>query len=67
VLMSDNAKTFKNSSKEVMKIVWLDQVSEHLTNEQVEWQFIVEKAPWWGGYCERMVQSIKRCLKNTIG
>ena len=65
--MSDNAKTFKNSSKEVMKIVWFDQVSEHLTNEQVEWQFIVEKAPWWGGYWERMVQSIKRCLKKTIG
>ena len=31
------------------------------------WEFIVEKAPWWGGYWERMVRSVKRCLKKTIG
>ena len=37
VIMSDNAKTFKHSSKEV-------QVQDHLTNQQIEWQFIAEKA-----------------------
>jgi len=58
--MSDNAKTFKHSSKEVKKIVRSDEVREHMTNNQIEWQFIAEKAPWWGGYWERMVQSMKR-------
>ena len=38
-----------------------------MTNQQVEWKFIIEKAPWWGGYWERLVQSVKRCLKKTIG
>ena len=27
----------------------------------------MEKAPWWGGYWERMVQGVKRCLKKIIG
>ena len=37
-----------------------------MTNQQVEWKFIVEKAPWWGGYWERLVQSVNCCLKKTI-
>ena len=28
----------------------------------VEWNFNLEKAPWWGGIFERMVRSTKRCL-----
>ena len=38
-----------------------------MTNKQIEWRFIVEKAPWWGGYWERLIQSVKRCLRKTIG
>jgi len=48
VIMSDNAKTFKHCSKEVVNIARAEEVSSHLTNKQIEWRFIVEKAPWWG-------------------
>lgn len=27
----------------------------------------MEKAPWWGGYYERMVQLVKRSLRNVLG
>ena len=27
----------------------------------------MEKAPWWGGFWERMVQSVKRSLQKAIG
>ena len=27
----------------------------------------MEKAPWWGGFWERMVQGVKQCLRKTIG
>lgn len=27
----------------------------------------MEKAPWWGGYWERLAQSIKSPLKKVIG
>ena len=49
-LITDNAKTFKGSSKEVMCYV---------SNNRVSWKFIVEKAPWWGGFWERLIQSVK--------
>ena len=27
----------------------------------------VSKTPWWGGFFERLVRSVKRCLKKVIG
>ena len=66
-IMSDNAKTFKCCSKEVERVVRSEEVHQYLTNRQISWQFIVEKAPWWGGYWERMVRSVKRCLRKTLG
>ena len=66
-LMTDNAKTFKASAAEVKKVVHSEEIHRYLTNRKVTWQFIVEKAPWWGGYWERMVGIVKRCLKKTIG
>ena len=67
VIMSDNAKTFKHCSKEIVSIARAEEVRSHLTNKQIEWRFIVEKAPWWGGYWERLIQSVKRCLRKTVG
>ena len=53
-VISDNAKTFVSAA-------------QHLANLKVRWSFNLEKAPWWGGFFERMVQSVKRCLKKSIG
>ena len=36
-------------------------------NNRMIWRFITEKAPWWGGFWERRVQSIKTPLKKIIG
>jgi len=33
----------------------------------MQWSFNLEKAPWWGGIFERMVKSVKSCLRKTIG
>ena len=41
-------------------------VRKHLVNKGVKWTFNLERAPWWGGYFERLVQSMKRCLKKTL-
>lgn len=66
-LISDNAKTFKGSSKEVQKIARSKEVMRYLSNNGIVWKFIIEKAPWWGGFWERLIQSVKRCLKKCIG
>ena len=41
-------------------------VRRHLANKGVKWTFNLERAPWWGGYCERLVQSVKRCLNKIL-
>ena len=43
------------------------EVQHHLAGMKVKWVFNLEKGPWWGGFFERMIQSMKRCLKKTIG
>ena len=66
-LISDNAKTF-TAAAELIKATTVDEeVQGYLAGVGVEWQFNLEKAPWWGGIFERMVQSTKRCLRKIVG
>ena len=67
VVISDNVKTFQARSKEIQKVVRSEPVQQYLANWKISWKFIIEKAPWWGGFWESLVQSVKRCLKKTIG
>ena len=67
MLISDNAKTFKSSSKEIRSICRATEVSQYLCNNRTSWRFIVAKSPWWGGFYERMVQTVKRPLRKVIG
>ena len=64
--MSDNAKTFQSSAKELIKISRSKVINQYLTNNRIMWSFIVEKAPWWGGYWERMVQGVKRLTYDQL-
>jgi len=65
-LISDNAKTFKSASKEIRTIRSSEEVQRFLTSNQVTWNFIVERAPWWGGLWERLIGSVKRSLQKTL-
>ena len=66
-LVTDNAKTFQSSSKEMLKIARSREVNDYLNTRKVSWKFIVERAPWWGEFYERLVKSVKRSLKKSIG
>ena len=66
-LISDNGKTFKSAAKVISKILTHHDVKQHFSGLHVTWSFNLERAPWWGGFFERMVKSVKRCLKKTIG
>ena len=67
LVISDNASTFKSASKELEKILSDSGVIEHFTKGRIKWSYNLEKAPWWRGFYERLVKSLKRCLKKTIG
>lgn len=66
-MISDNAKTFKASAAEIQKVVHSEEIHDYLTNQKVIWKFIVEKALWWGGFWERLVGMVKRCLRKAVG
>ena len=65
-LLSDNATTFQSSSREIQSICRSSEVFHYLTNNRTSWKFIVPKAPWWGGFWERMVQTVKRSLRKVV-
>ena len=65
-IWSDNAKTFKSTAKELQRIMSSPKIHRYLSNIHVEWKFIIDRAPWWGRFWERMVKSVKRCLRKCI-
>ena len=70
-LISYNASQFKLASS-VLEETWSatvgdSDVQSYVANEGIEWQFIVELAPWMGGFYERLIGVVKRCLRKTIG
>ena len=66
-IVSDNSKTFKAANKILLSLQRNPEVQQHLSDLHTEWVFILEKAPWWGGFYERIIQSVKGCLKRVIG
>ena len=63
-MISDNGATFKAASRMLQDIVKHPEVEQCLS--RIQWVFNLERAPWWGGIFERMVKSVKRCLRKTI-
>ena len=66
-VVSHNAKTFKSASKIIHRVFDRPEVTRHFNDLRVQWTFNLERAPWWGGIFERMVKSVKRCLKKSVG
>ena len=67
LMVTDNAKTFKGIDKELCILHGHPLVREELGNRRIQWCFSLERAPWWGGFFERMVGSVKRCLRKVFG
>ena len=66
-ITTDNAKTFKRANNELGWLLKNKRTQDFSANQGITWKFILEKAPWWGGYYERMVQLVKRSLRKVLG
>ena len=81
VVPDGSAETFINSLKKFIsrrgcpaKIlsdnggVFVADITQKFVNfRNVKWDFSLKEAPWYGGFWERLVGQLKRCLKKTIG
>ena len=54
-IISDNGKYFRSS-----------EVQNFVANKGIKWKFNIEGAPWMGGFFERLVKMVKRCLKKSL-
>ncbi|GBN78670.1 hypothetical protein AVEN_260252-1, partial [Araneus ventricosus] len=67
---SDNAMTFKSADIELKRLymnICEPEVQNYFGKKGIKWQYIVERAGWWGGYWERMVQITKIALRKILG
>ena len=42
------------------------EVKEYIRFLNTEWNYILERAPWWEGFWERLVQLVKRSLRKIL-
>ena len=52
LFISDNFKSFKSKD-----------IKSYLRKVNINWKFILEKSPWWGGFYERLIGVMKNLLK----
>ncbi len=69
-IISDNATQFK-LSKNILEKLW-DQlktdkdVQSYISSQGINWKFIVQLAPWMGGFYERLVGLVKFTLRKIL-
>ena len=69
-IYSDNALTFKKAEKDLkfyLELMNGKAFQNYVTEQKLEWKYILEYAPWWGGFYERLMKSIKQPLKKILG
>ena len=65
-LVSDNALTFKATNQWLHSLTQDENLFNYLNTQRIEWSFNLARAPWWGGFYERMVGIMKASLLKVI-
>ena len=66
-MLSDNASTHLAVAEELQSLLSSTELAENLSRKGVEWRFIPKRAPWFGGFWERLVGVTKSVLKKILG
>ena len=66
-MISDNALTFITASKEFKLLTNSLSLKDKLNDYGAEWKFIPSRAPWYGGFWERMIGLTKNILRKILG
>ena len=67
VVMSDNASTYLSAAEELNKLLNSVELETAMERRGVVWRFITKRAPWHGGYWERLIGLTKTALKRVLG
>ena len=61
-VISDNASTYLSAAEELTKLFNSIDFKTTLNRQGVTWKFIPKRAPWYGGFWERLIGLTKGCL-----
>ena len=69
-IISDNASQFK-MAKTIIERAWVnitidDTVQSYIADRGIKWNFILQFAPWMGGFYERLVGLVKVALRKSL-
>ncbi|XP_065914598.1 uncharacterized protein [Dysidea avara] len=67
LVLSDNASTFLSAAEELKSLFSSPSLTNALAKTGVEWKFIPKRAPWFGGFWERLIGLTKLVLKKVLG
>jgi len=67
LVLSDNASTYTLAAKELSELFQSNALKTTLMHRGSTWRFIPKRAPWYGGFWERLVGMVKMTLKKTLG
>jgi len=65
VIYSDNGTNFVGADNALKQLDW-EKIAKIHAMEKMEWRFNPPAAPWWGGFWERLIRSVKDLLKRSL-
>jgi hypothetical protein len=67
IMVSDNATTYLSAAKQIHSLYSSRAVHEELETKGTEWRFIPKRAPWYGGWWERLIGLTKTAVRKVLG
>ena len=66
---SDNGTQLLRANKDLIEMhkEAMTSAQHHTAEKGIEWNCIVENAPWWGGFWERPIGTCKRLMRKILG
>ena len=66
-VISDNTSTYLAAVEELTRLFQSSSLKTALEHHKVTWRFIPKRAPWYGGFWERLVGVTKQSLRKVLG
>ncbi|XP_028394462.1 uncharacterized protein LOC114518655 [Dendronephthya gigantea] len=62
-IISDNASTYQSAAEELTQLFNSTELETNLSKRGTQWKFIPKRAPWYGGFWERLIRDF--AARNT--
>lgn len=66
IIYSDNGTNFAKAARLFGKLNW-NKIQKSTEVHRIQWIFNPPASPWWGGFWERIVRTLKEYLRKILG